>query len=274
MIMTRGTSISQELPATSSRAAGSIEAARSGTCTTRISGSIESVMDDEGHLAARYTYDAFGNTELMEGEEFDNEFGYTGQIYDRSSGLYYYNARYYDPEEGRFTTQDTYRGEQTEPDTYHLYAYCANDPVDYVDPSGHKIVWDKNETFKRIGKRYTTRSYGYSQYGFTANIKLRNKYKVTNKKGISERVKASKVWVSLSRGGGRVLLGKIKSSRHYTQTKGESTNVYTDLRIQIIPGDSVMAISEDKIRIILYIKIVRKKRYGVYIKAGCDWKWI
>ena len=239
-----------------------------------IRGSIESVMDDEGHLAARYTYDAFGNTELMEGEEFDNEFGYTGQIYDRSSGLYYYNARYYDPEEGRFTTQDTYRGEQTEPDTYHLYAYCANDPVDYVDPSGHKIVWDKNETFKRIGKRYTTRSYGYSQYGFTANIKLRNKYKVTNKKGISERVKASKVWVSLSRGGGRVLLGKIKSSRHYTQTKGESTNVYTDLRIQIIPGDSVMAISEDKIRIILYIKIVRKKRYGVYIKAGCDWKWI
>lgn len=106
-----------------------------------IRGSIETVTDDEGHLAARYTYDDFGNTELMEGEEFDNEFGYTGQIYDRSSGLYYCNARYYDPEAGRFTTQDSYRGEQTEPDTYHLYAYCANDPVDYVDPSGHKRIY-------------------------------------------------------------------------------------------------------------------------------------
>ena len=34
--------------------------------------------------------------------------------------------------------EDTYRGETNEPDTWHLYAYCANNPVNYTDPSGHQ----------------------------------------------------------------------------------------------------------------------------------------
>lgn len=89
---------------------------------------------------AAYEYDEFGNTTARIGESFDNEICYTGQVYDQSAGLYYYNARFYNPEDGRFLTQDTYRGKQTEPDTLHLYAYCANNPVNYVDPSGHKKV--------------------------------------------------------------------------------------------------------------------------------------
>ena len=52
-------------------------------------------------------------------------------------GLYYLNARYYNPEDGRFMTEDSYRGEIMNPETGHLYVYCANNPVNYVDPSGH-----------------------------------------------------------------------------------------------------------------------------------------
>lgn len=65
---------------------------------------------------------------------------YTGGIYDHSTGLYYLNARYYNPEDGRFLTEDTYRGENNQPNTQHLYVYCANNPVNYVDPSGHGPV--------------------------------------------------------------------------------------------------------------------------------------
>ena len=57
--------------------------------------------------------------------------------YDETTGLYYLNARYYNPEDGRFLSEDTYRGETNEPDTQHLYVYCADNPVNYVDPSGH-----------------------------------------------------------------------------------------------------------------------------------------
>ena len=103
-------------------------------------GSTSSLIDDGGTAAAAYEYDAFGNTDIRIGTEFDNEICYTGQVYDKETRLYYYNARFYDPEDGRFLTQDTYRGENMEPDTLHLYAYCANNPVNYVDPSGHKKV--------------------------------------------------------------------------------------------------------------------------------------
>ena len=49
-------------------------------------------------------------------------------------------ARYYDPEDGRFISQDSFRGEVNAPGQWHLYAYCANNPINYVDPSGHLSV--------------------------------------------------------------------------------------------------------------------------------------
>ncbi len=53
------------------------------------------------------------------------------------TGLLYLNARFYDPQTGRFITRDTYRGERDDAGKWHLYLYCANNPVNYVDPSGH-----------------------------------------------------------------------------------------------------------------------------------------
>ena len=61
-------------------------------------------------------------------------------MYDDSTGLLYLNARFYDPQTGRFISQDTYRGVPDNADTWHLYAYCANNPVNYVDPSGHLAI--------------------------------------------------------------------------------------------------------------------------------------
>ncbi len=49
------------------------------------------------------------------------------------SGLYYYGARYYDPWLGRFISPDTVLA------GLNRYAYCGNNPVRYVDPTGH--VW-------------------------------------------------------------------------------------------------------------------------------------
>jgi len=56
------------------------------------------------------------------------------------------NARYYDSEIGRFLTMDSYVGNTSEPWPWHLYAYCDGDPVNVIDPSGHrpeKRVYDK-----------------------------------------------------------------------------------------------------------------------------------
>ena len=78
-----------------------------------------------------YEYDVWGNTTICE-ETVENRFRFNGQQYDPITQQYYLRARFYNPVIGRFTQEDTYRG-----DGLNLYAYCANNPVYYVDPSGY-----------------------------------------------------------------------------------------------------------------------------------------
>ena len=95
-------------------------------------GSALFLLDEERNITKACRYDAFGNL-LSESGQAPNRLLYTGQQYDRETGQYYLRARYYNPETGRFTQEDTYRG-----DGLNLYAYCANNPVKYVDPTGHE----------------------------------------------------------------------------------------------------------------------------------------
>ena len=107
--------------------------------TEDMRGSTVNVIDNSGNTVLSYWYDDFGqvNEYRESGNSLINEVQYTGAIYDELTGLLYLNARFYDPATGRFISQDTYRGERDDAGTWHLYVYCANDPVNYVDPSGH-----------------------------------------------------------------------------------------------------------------------------------------
>lgn len=104
-----------------------------------IQGSTTSILDSTGACKLSYEYDDFGETEINGTGTFENEVCYTGGIYDASTGLYYLNARYYDPTTGRFLTEDTYRGESGDVEDWHLYVYCNNNPINYIDPTGHWV---------------------------------------------------------------------------------------------------------------------------------------
>jgi RHS repeat-associated protein len=114
-----------------------------------IRGSTTNLLDEEGQSIISYDYDEWGETKTYDSQQYMdahnnegvfNEICYTGGVYDATTGLYYLNARFYDPVDVRFLSEDTVRGEYDNPGSLNLYAYCENDPINYIDSSGHKKV--------------------------------------------------------------------------------------------------------------------------------------
>ncbi|MCL5264640.1 MAG: hypothetical protein M1343_05525 [Chloroflexi bacterium] len=66
---------------------------------------------------------------------------YTGQTLDNSTGLYFYGARYYDASLGRFVSPDTIVPDPKNPQSLNRYSYGYNNPLVYVDPTGHFVLF-------------------------------------------------------------------------------------------------------------------------------------
>jgi RHS repeat-associated protein len=63
---------------------------------------------------------------------------FTGQRLD-ATGLYYYNARYYDATIGRFISPDIVIQSPANPQCFNRYSYCINNPLKFLDPSGNVV---------------------------------------------------------------------------------------------------------------------------------------
>ena len=105
---------------------------------TNIQGDIIELVHITGTSVVKYTYDAWGNIIYQTGGSLAeiNPYRYRGYRYDSETGWYYLQSRYYDPTIGRFINADGLLGEVGDPLNHNMYAYCANNPVMYVDPDG------------------------------------------------------------------------------------------------------------------------------------------
>jgi RHS repeat-associated protein len=94
-------------------------------------GSVVGLTNAGGNTVEVYEYDVYGRLGATDASH-PNRILFTGREYDKETGLYYYRARYYNPQIGRFL--------QTDPIGYggglNLYRYCVNNPLGYSDPSG------------------------------------------------------------------------------------------------------------------------------------------
>ncbi len=97
---------------------------------------VVALLSTTGSTLASYYYDAFGNATEKTGTA-SNPYRYAGYRYDEETDVYYLNARYYDAKIARFMTEDTYTGQMNDPLSLNLYTYCHNEPMMYVDPTGH-----------------------------------------------------------------------------------------------------------------------------------------
>ncbi len=104
-------------------------------------GSSTLVTDSAGKERTRLSYLPFGQLDRDHSVGLDSvTHKFTSQELDEETGLYYYNARYYDPEIGRFLTADSIVPNPGNGQAFNRYAYVYNNPLFYTDPSGHDPI--------------------------------------------------------------------------------------------------------------------------------------
>lgn len=125
-------------------------------------GDIIGLKDATGNSVKTYKYDPFGNqykdTEKLtfqgvweqETSQVYNPFGYCGEYFDEETGFVYLRGRYYDPTTARFITEDPMK------DGGNWYAYCGNDPVNRIDPSGYGYIIPETKTTRDPNRRVRT----------------------------------------------------------------------------------------------------------------------
>ena len=101
------------------------------------------VSDSSGGLDSSISYHPYGSTRTG---SVSTDKKFTCQRLD-DTGLYYYNARYYEPQIGRFISPDTVVQNFANPQSLNRYSYVLNNPLKYSDPSGHWIETALDITF-------------------------------------------------------------------------------------------------------------------------------
>ena len=109
------------------------------------------LLDEDFNVIANYAYDSWGKIISItdkEGKEITDEnhvaninpFRYRSYYYDKETGLYYLNSRYYNPEIGRFINADGILGANADEISYNLYAYVSNNPINLTDNGGEFAI--------------------------------------------------------------------------------------------------------------------------------------
>ena len=107
--------------------------------TRQLADSTGSIVIDPTHGEQSFSYDGYG---VMLGDAANAESTastshlYAGEQYDASASVYYNRARYYNQSNGTFNRVDPYSGNTQDPQSLHKYAYCHNNPINGIDPTG------------------------------------------------------------------------------------------------------------------------------------------
>jgi RHS repeat-associated protein len=100
-------------------------------------GSVRDIVNAAGVVIDHLDYDSFGNILRQTNPAAGDRFTFTGREWDPQLQLYYYRARFYDPQQGRFVSQDPtgFSAGDT-----NLYRYVGNSPLGATDPSGNLAI--------------------------------------------------------------------------------------------------------------------------------------
>ncbi len=149
--------------------AGELYECKDGQCVKHIFAGDKRLASQSAADTLYYHQDHLGSTSIMTNSSADivkdikykpygasydetgtgSNYLFTGQELDTETGLYYYGARYYDAELGRFISADSIVPDPSNPQSLNRYSYALNNPINYTDPTGH---FSLKNLFKTIVK--------------------------------------------------------------------------------------------------------------------------
>ena len=109
-------------------------------CTDNL-GSIMRLVDGQGNVVFKASYDAWGN-QTIQTDSIGFRRGFTGHEHIPEFGLINMNGRLYDPATGTFLSPDNYVQAPYNSQSFNRYSYCLNNPLKYTDPSGEYALLD------------------------------------------------------------------------------------------------------------------------------------
>jgi RHS repeat-associated protein len=105
---------------------------------------LAALTDESSNIVEKFTYDVWGN--IIDSQTIDNlpseltDFYFASYYYEATAKLYILGPRAYDPELGRFLSKDPLPGEINDRLSQNEYIYAVNDPVNKIDPTGHRAT--------------------------------------------------------------------------------------------------------------------------------------
>ena len=122
------------------------------------------VMDSSFTALDGMRYKPYGE-DRDAGTSLNTDRKFTGQTEDETAGLYWYASRAYDPAIGRFVSPDSIVPDPSNPQSLNRYAYVYNNPLKFIDPSGHSAEWYgeswRKEFYKEHGQDPNFADYVY-----------------------------------------------------------------------------------------------------------------
>ena len=182
--------------------------------------SVTGILTENANLTNSYQYDSYGN--LTSGTaDGVNYYGYNGESTNVKTGLQYLRARYYNAENGTFTTEDSDLGTTENPLTRNRYDYTTNNPLNYSDPTGHSLWSRIKSTAKKAAK--AVKSVGK---------KIVNTAKKVVKTVVNTAKKAAKTIVNAVKGAAKTAKNAAKHAKQtYQSVKNRVTSSSTYQKI-------------------------------------------
>lgn len=238
-----------------SQEVGTVEKVGAGAATRRYIhpdnlGGSRVITDSAGNNAQTLYYQPFGEIRVNNKTgAYDEKRKYTGHLHDDETNLEYMEARYYNAQWGRFTSEDPLFLQigasqesaklLSDPQSLNSYAYARNNPLKYVDPDGRDWMEDTNNFFKTANDRVRQigdlLTFGQFSNAFDAAQQVSNEWSTAYDQGNLDAAKilsgAGKVTTEGLKLSGVSLFNGMTLGEMYTAGKQFMKNVSSDQKI-------------------------------------------